>query len=194
MIGAALSFGTSALATEGHRNGHDGKDFLIETLSTKPHLISGGNVLVRVQVPHDVSLRKVDVELNGKDVTSRFRVDPHRRTLTGLVQGLKLGRNQLKVSAGEGKHGRRSETLALTNYPITGPIISGPHQQPFICQTESFQLPDGTTFGAPFDANCSAPTKVSYVYTPIGGRRTQADADLCAAAERRVRTRRRPAV
>jgi len=161
-IGAALSLGSTAIATE------RSKDFRIETLSTKAHLISGGDVLVRVHVPHDVALRKVDVELNGRDVTSQFRFDSHARTLTGLVGGLHLGRNQLKVSAG-GAHDRRSEHVTLTNYPIEGPIISGPHQQPFICQTASFLLPDGSTLGAPLDANCSAPTKIHYVYRSTAG-------------------------
>ena len=60
--------------------------------------------------------------------------------------------------------------LEVTNYPITGPIISGPHQQPFVCQTDTFKLPDGSTLGPPLDANCSAPTKVQYVYLPTGAK------------------------
>ena len=184
-IGAVLSIGPNALATERPGDSRDKRDshshhgdLRIETLSTKPHLISGGNVLVRIHVPEGISLRKVDVELNGRAITSRFRVDSHKRTLTGLVAGLRLGRNQLKVSAGRGGHDHQSESLTLTNYAITGPIISGPHQQPFICQTSSFQLPDGTTLGAPLDANCSAPTKILYVYRSSAGGALKPMADL----------------
>jgi hypothetical protein len=59
--------------------------------------------------------------------------------------------------------------LELFNYPITGPIISGPHEVPFICQTQDFTLPDRTMLGPPTDSNCSAPTKITYLYMPIGG-------------------------
>ena len=66
-------------------------------------------------------------------------------------------------------NGRPSERLTLTNYPITGPIRSGPHETPFICQTQNFTLPDGSKLGAATDANCSAPTKINCLYMPVGG-------------------------
>ena len=55
----------------------------------------------------------------------------------------------------------------MTNYPITGPVFSGPHQKPFVCQTEVWDL------GAPLDENCSAATKVTWMYkstVPVQGR------------------------
>src|SRR6202022_3405624 len=85
-------------------------------------------------------------------------------TLVGLVTGLVLGDNWLTVEAPE----LGTESLRLTNYPITGPIVSGPHLAPFICQTQSFLLPDGSTLGPALDSNCSAATKVTYVYLPKG--------------------------
>ena len=146
--------------------GHYGSnDLRIETLSTKPHLVSGGSVLVRIDVPRGGAPRAVRVELNGKRINDVFRVDIGGAALIGLVKGLALGRNVLEASD---RHGR-AKRLTLTNYAITGPIISGPHQEPFICQTDSFRLPDGTTLGAPLDADCSAPTKVNYVYMSTGG-------------------------
>jgi hypothetical protein len=45
-----------------------------------------------------------------------------------------------------------------------GPVISGPHEQPFICETEKFTLMSGGTLGKPLDANCSVVTRVDYVY------------------------------
>jgi hypothetical protein len=60
-------------------------------------------------------------------------------------------------------------SLTIRNYPLTGPITSGPHDTPFFCQTQDFTLPDGTKFGAPTDADCSAPTKITYLYMPTGG-------------------------
>ncbi len=172
MLTAALALFTS-LVLVGIAQGWTGQpgflEFSIETLSTKAYLVSGGDVLVRINVPQNVPLQKTTVTLNGQDVTSVFRADAEARTLTGLVTGLHLGDNDLEVSAnGRGK-GRPSARLTLTNYPITGPIRSGPHQVPFICQTQNFVLPDGTTLGPPIDADCSAPTKINYIYMPIGG-------------------------
>src|SRR5262249_30710828 len=52
----------------------------------------------------------------------------------------------------------------LTNYPVTGPIFSGPQEHPFVCQTQEFKLPDKTALGAPIDGDCSVRTVVTYVY------------------------------
>ena len=100
---------------------HQGSDFQIETLSTKPELVSGGDVLVRIELPHGVSVNKVRVELNNRNVSGAFSADAKGRTLTGLVTGLKRGKNVLEVSA-SGKHGGPSRRLLLTNHPISGPL------------------------------------------------------------------------
>src|SRR6185436_1137306 len=89
--------------------------------------------------------------------------------LTGLVAELAKGRNVIDAAAVRGLHA----SLEVTNYPITGPVISGPWLQPFVCQTNTFKLPDGMTLGPPLDADCSAQTVVQYVYLPTG---TPADA------------------
>lgn len=155
-IAGGLTPSVNANGRHGDDHDHKGNDFRIETLSTRPDLVSGGDVLVRIDVPRSVSLNKARVELNGRNVTGAFRKDTNARTLTGLVTGLKRGRNVLEASAGG--RGGPSDRLTLTNHPITGPIFSGPHQQPFICETEVFGL------GPALDSNCSAPTKVDYVY------------------------------
>src|SRR6185436_12979676 len=48
--------------------------------------------------------------------------------------------------------------LELINSPITGPVISGRHQSPFVCKTEELGL------GSALDADCSAKTKIVYFY------------------------------
>src|SRR5882672_2910043 len=166
---AALAFGLVALpAAQAHDEDqhHDKRDdFRIETLSSAPHLVSGGSVLVRVDVPHFTSLSHTRVTLNGADVTSAFHADGGSRTLTGVVKNLRVGKNKLEVFA-LGRGG--SERLTLTNYPITGPIISGPHQTPFVCQTGTFLLPDGSTLGAALDDDCSINPVVTYMYLATG--------------------------
>jgi hypothetical protein len=138
----------------------------ISTLPTKPSLVSGSEVLVRVEVPSGVRLPGVRVWLNGHDVTSQFRAT-RESTLSGLVTGLRLGRNLLQASA-RGSGGQAGE-LTIIDHPISGPVFSGPQQQPFICQTQTFALPTGGTLGPPLDSNCSAHTRIGYVYRSTDG-------------------------
>src|SRR5574337_1562255 len=115
-------------------------------------MISGGNVLVRVEVPDPAHKGKVTVMLNGLDVTAAFHADASpAQSYTGLVNGLALGANVMQAWAKSRAEGQTDAQATLVNYPIEGPIFSGPRQSPFICQTQSFKLPDGTFLGAPTD-------------------------------------------
>jgi hypothetical protein len=144
---------------------HGDRDFRIEVLSGRADMVAGGDALVRVTVKkRQVGLGDVRIELNNSDVTALFKADPASRSLTGLVTGLRLGDNRLEV---DGKrHGRGSEAeLKLVNYPIQGPIISGPHEQPYACATQGFNLPAGLgNLGVTTDPNCHIPTRVDYIY------------------------------
>jgi hypothetical protein len=132
-------------------------------------MVSGGDALVRVTVKKKVSLNKVRIELNGNDVTGAFVADGGARTLTGLVTGLRLGKNRLKVDAKDKGKGRRDADITLTNYRVQGPVISGPHEFPFACTTENFVPFSGSpALGAPLDSDCSVPTRVQYVYRTTG--------------------------
>ena len=164
---AALSWPALAGGEQGggHNGGHHGDDrrFGIETLSTPADRVSGGQVLVQVSFPGNPRNRPLKIKLNGQDVSAFFQPGTEGNTLVGLVTGLRLGRNTLKVD-GQG-WGLHDEQLEITNYAIDSAIVSGPRSEPFICQTANFVLPDGTTLGAPLDAAaCSAPTKVLHVY------------------------------
>src|SRR5437016_10572469 len=142
--------------------------FGIRTLSTHADRVSGADVLVEVSYPHANSKFPLVVTLNGRDVSASFRAGEKPNTLLGLVTGLALGKNTLTV---EGRGwGMPARSLELTNYSIKGPIVSGPYQQPFICQTASFNLPAGLgTLGAPLDSNCSIATRVDYLYISTAG-------------------------
>jgi Tannase-like family of unknown function (DUF6351) len=137
--------------------GHRGA---IESLSTKPSYVTDGNVLVAVDVPRSVSPSRVEVELNGDDVTDAFSASGDPRRLVGLVEGLRTGRNELTASE-DRRRGRDREfgELRLRNHSKDGPLFSGPRQTPFICRTTASGL------AAPTDpVTCSAPTQVSYHY------------------------------
>ena len=133
----------------------------IKTLSVDADRVTGGDVLVQVQVPSGTPLASVKMKAGGRDVTSVLQ-STAPNALTGLVTGLALGKNVLTVETAA--RPTPAATLEITNYPITGPVTSGPWQQPFICQTDQFVLPDGSKLGPPLDANCTARTVVQHVY------------------------------
>ncbi len=100
----------------------------IETLSGPAQYVSGGAARIRVVVPAAVPLVEATVELNGVDVTSAFTPDdqaPH--ALEGVLTGLPLGPSSVEASVpGPGNSANDRATLTLVNYPITGPMFSGP--------------------------------------------------------------------
>ena len=136
----------------------------------RPEFVSGGDVLVSVTPPGGVQLAAVRLTLNGTDVTSAIGPDGF-----AFVKNLNDGANTLVATAG-----KATSKLTVVNHPIAGPVISGPHEQPFICETEKFKLMAGGTAGKPLDANCSIATRVDYVYkstaaAPPAGRGRGAD-------------------
>lgn len=131
----------------------------LETVSAPPQFVSGDKVLVRVASSTTEPLR---VRVNGRDTPAVFNaVKPGVRD--GLVIGLRQGRNTIEVISGSTR-----ATLSVRSHDPKAPIVSGPRIQPFICQTASFKLPDGSTMGEPLDKDCSAPTRVSYLYKAKG--------------------------
>ena len=138
----------------------------LTALSTDPARVTGGDVLLQIALPPGIPAQRVKVTVGPRDVSGAFRAGTAPDTLVGLVTGLANGRSIVRVDTGAGETADAS--MEVTNYPITGPVISGPWQQPFICQTDVFVLPDGTKLGSPLDANCSARTVVQYVYWMTG--------------------------
>jgi len=138
----------------------------LRTLSTRPDIISGGDVLVEVTYSSNKPL-PLRITLNEREVTDRFRAGAQRNRLIGLVDGLHPGKNILRARAVASRGAEA--TLELVDYSITGPIFSGPQIQPYRCMTDQFMLPDGSYLGPSTDAQCSAPTKVQYVYKSIHG-------------------------
>src|SRR5262252_1634306 len=165
-LAGALLLAPSPLggAVDGLASGKGG--LVIKSLSTRADRVSGGDVLVEIDtVGAAVGLPRVSIDLNGRDITSDFHSGTLPRSLVGLVTGLRIGPNLLTAHG----PGRSAQRLTITNYPIQGPISSGPHITPFICQTDSFRLADGSFYGLPMDADCSGPSRINYVYRPVGG-------------------------
>lgn len=169
-IGSAMlvACGGGSDITDGVKTALAGKSqqHRIEVLSSDPLLMSGGSALVRVTLPPGTVKNGVTIMAAGKDMTGRFQeVAPG--ALMGVVDGLPVGEStvEVKPSHGNGLAG----SLAVRNWPIEGPIISGPHQKPYFCQTAQFTLPDGSKLGPALDANCSVANRVHYLYRALTG-------------------------
>lgn len=138
----------------------------IQSLSNRPDKVSGGDVLVKVVVPAGTALGDVTVKLNNANITDSFWQDPASSSLIGLVTGLKLGPNSINASANKSNPG----ALRVVNYPIEGPVFSGPQEKPFYCQTHQFRRYGNAASNGPFlspaqlDDPCVESTKVDYIY------------------------------
>jgi hypothetical protein len=110
----------------------------VTVLSGRPDMVTGGDVLVAA--PSGAGFEVDGAPAEADEV----------RDGEWLVTGLPEGRSRLAVRAGE-----RRTTIRLRNFPLTGPVFSGPHLPLLACSTDRFGL------GPPTDANCSAPTRVT---------------------------------
>jgi hypothetical protein len=127
------------------------QDFELNVVSSRPDSVSGGNVLVQLRV---ASGSHWSALLDGRDVTELFHPVGQADNFLALLEDLKRGANTLEIQA----DGRRGSKIELIDHPLTGPIFSGPHQEPFICQTVANGL------GPAKDSSCSAKTIVQYYY------------------------------
>jgi hypothetical protein len=150
----------------------------IEVLSSAPQYVSGGDA--RIAVRAAPGLRdKLELWLNGARIDAVMT--PRADGLEALVSGMVDGANTLEVRQ---KGHAVMASLQLTNHPITGPMFSGPQQQPFVCTTtqggvgkqplvESLTAPGHPVFDANgsklgFSKTCSIATFVTYWYRSTG--------------------------
>ncbi|TDE11520.1 hypothetical protein E1269_09335 [Jiangella asiatica] len=152
----------------------------MDVLSSRPDVVSGGDALVRVVAPSGVAVDEITIELDGVAVTDQLVADAGTGTLQGVVTGLPTGTSTLTAIAGAGS---APAELEVTNHPVNGPVFSGPHQQPFICDTAHFELVTGELLGEPASANCSAETRVDYMYRSTNGRFARLPAGVTRPAD-----------
>ena len=124
----ACVLSTSAVADDPN---HD-----IIVLSNRADLISGGDALVEVIVPPGIiqaisnGNQKIKASLNGVPVPDGTLALRANGRILGLITGLKVGENILKVQT-PGK----AMSIVITNHPIGGPVFAGAQLQPWICAT-----------------------------------------------------------
>lgn len=125
------------------------------TLSTMPAAVTGGDVILAVRgLAGD---DRLTVRVNRRSVTSAFAPAGQGGEERALVTGLRNGTSTVTAIA-KGRLGRRVARLKIRNHPITGPVLSGPHQKPFVCETERAGL------GKPIDADCSIQPRFDWFY------------------------------
>ncbi|TFV66358.1 UNVERIFIED_ORG: hypothetical protein E4P37_06580 [Bacillus sp. AZ43] len=137
----------------------------VEVLSTRPDTITGGDALVQVRVPDDAAAKHLRLEAAGTDRSSTL-VEVAPRTFQALLTDLPEGESTLVARAngkGKGTPAGRSATLQVENFRTTGPIYSGPQQQPWVCENATAGLAPAT------DSACSAPVQVQYRYRTTAG-------------------------
>ncbi len=120
-------------------------------------MVSGGDVLLTFAALDGLDAADVVVTSNGSEVPVTYRALRDGR-MGALVEGLTEGENRIELTAGASR-----ETLVVENYPITGPIFSGPHLPLPVCSTEAHGL------GPALDADCSAKTQIRYGYFDVDG-------------------------
>ncbi len=132
---------------------------MLEAVSNRADLVSGGDVLVRVRPPaSNAATDGGTLSLNGTPLAEALHPAPDGDGMLALVTGLQVGSNNTVAFASGG----RTATLVVTDYPIGGPIFSGPHLQPWVCTSQNNGL------GAPMDADCNAPTSYTIFYKKTG--------------------------
>lgn len=122
----------------------------IRVLSNRADLISGGDALVEVVPGSPEQLDGARVLLGNTDISDQL-VRTDEGTLKGLIEGLALGPNTLRVVLGD----NRQLQQEIINHPHGGPVFSGPQVQPWRC-----------TNANAVDAQCNQPPEYSFKYVP----------------------------
>ena len=164
---AVLVAAASLVACGGGGGGGGGSPLTASVQSSAPEWVSGGDALLKVSGALPNSTYRVLV--NGNPVNASFSTDPAGGGEVVLVSGLANGRNEITIEARHAS-GVYTTVVPVTNYPRNGPMFSGAWETPYICQTDTFRIyPNGPFLGAATDANCSAATRVDYVYRNQAG-------------------------
>lgn len=167
-----LVAGCGGGSSGGGNGGSSRPDVSVKTLSSSSQYVSGGDSRIEVQAP-SAEHEKLELWLNGVKIAHKLTSQGDR--MEGLVTGLADGDNTLEVR--HQQYGKMA-SLKLTNYPITGPMLSGSQQTPFVCTTTQLNkqplVDSATPPGYPvtdskgnkigYSRNCSIESFVTYSY------------------------------
>ncbi|MDY6945151.1 MAG: DUF6351 family protein [Pseudomonadota bacterium] len=162
---------------ESDRGGGGHKSVELRVVSSPARYVSGGDARIEVRVPAGMR-HKIELYLNGRRLSARLQpVSAKGDRVQAVITGLAPGENRLEALLA-GRWDR--DAIKLTNYPITGPMFSGPQQHPFVCTTsqgavarqpivESASPPgtrvfDGAGNVIGYSRDCAIETFVTYLY------------------------------
>ncbi|HWJ04377.1 MAG TPA: DUF6351 family protein [Steroidobacteraceae bacterium] len=170
----------AALAVPVTAEANEGKTVELSVLSSPANYVSGGDARIGIQAAPGLH-NKLELYLNGSKLDVALQKSGSHAVET-VIRGLQVGDNTLEVYVKGQSH---RDTIKLTNYPITGPMFSGPQQQPFVCTTiqgavgrqplvdsaspPGYKVTDtsGATIG--YSRDCSIDTFVTYSYVSNTG-------------------------
>lgn len=174
-IAAVLVVATACGGTD-----QESGDVTISTVPTPPQYVSGGETLLRIDAVPGIDLAAISISVDGTEADAVSapappdRVGRDQHALLVLLKGLDVGENEVVVTV----DGAPAASLTVTNYPITGPIFSGDHLEPYFClddlpaangASRRFAVGNGEFLdGSGHGANCSLETRVDFVYRPTG--------------------------
>src|SRR5439155_4284583 len=151
----------------------------LSVLSSPPQFVSGSDA--RIHVTAAPGLRdKLELRLDGRHLDATLQEVSDG--LEGVIRGLKVGDNLLEVKH---RNANVRDAITLTNYPITGPMFTGPHQTPFVCTTiqsavgrqplvdsatpPGYRVTDAQGHTIGYSRDCSIDTFFSYFYRSTSG-------------------------
>ncbi len=158
----------STLVLLGFGGPHGRPRVKINVLSSPPEYESGGDARIAIQLPFFVPVDRVRIALDGVDVTDQFDPTEYPHRLEGVVDGLSVGDNVLRVGVRIWRNlVLYRKALTLTNHPLSGPMFSGPQQEVFLCSDAGDRA--NAELGPAIDADCATDTVVSFKYRTTGG-------------------------
>lgn len=118
----------------------------LKVVSNRADLISGGDVLIQVELDDAADAPQLVVLRDGVDTGASLSAAPATpNVLLGLVEGLQLGENTLTTNFGG--------SVSVINHPIGGPVFTGPQIQPWHCGNADAS-----------DAQCNQPVTYAWLY------------------------------
>src|SRR5688500_16246195 len=106
-----------------------GKAVELRVLSSPAQYVSGGDARIEVTIAPGLP-RNLQLYLNGRPL--QVDLKDKGGSIQAMITGLVEGENRLEALI-KGRVER--DAIKLINYPITGPMFSGPQQHPFVCTT-----------------------------------------------------------
>ena len=133
----------------------------MQVLSSRADTVSGGDAVIQVGLPAGISTQQVTILRNGSDVTGAF-VATDLRLSCATASLTQPGLHALPATSRVDGH--VIAKLAVQNWPLYGPVFAGPHQRPWICETQASGLGP-----PPASGPCVAPTRYDWFYRSTAG-------------------------